>query len=187
MSRVRAGLMAALALVVLVLTAPTARAQDYPGTTPTTPTVSCLVSITIGAPLVPGGVVSITLGCSSIEAGTTYTGVLQSTPVALPATVAQSDGAVTFANVRLPTDFELGDHHAVSLVAQSSGASLGAATFYVDPTGRITAAPSADTGGLPRTGADYVEPVLRWAGSLLAAGALALLVARRRRAEALPA
>jgi LPXTG-motif cell wall-anchored protein len=157
-------------------------AQDYPGTTPTTAAPACTLSITASAPMLPNATVSVTLSCDAIVGGQTYTGRLLSTPVALPATVAAQNDAVTFNNVKLPADWEVNASHKAELVSQSSGATIGSVSFFVSSKGTITSPPGTN---LPKTGSNSIAPALRTASVLLAVGGAVLLTARRRRAEAL--
>lgn len=181
MFRGRATLIAALLVVgTLGLTAGTAQAQDYPGPPPA-PGASCTVDATVNAALVANAVVDIRVSCTLIVAGRTYTGILASTPVALPATVAEGNGAITFRGVRLPADFETNHSHMVSLVDQATGITLGTDTIFVDKNGRITAAPKSN---LPKTGSNSTDPFLKGGAALVALGGVALMVSRRRKASA---
>jgi hypothetical protein len=179
----------AMLAVVGVLAVPTvANAQvddDYQTpTTPTTAPAGCTVTVAFSAPALPNATLSITVACSSIRAGRTYTGILASTPVVLPATTATANGTVTFANVRLPADWEVNATHTLTLVDQATGAALGSARFFIDRNGRIGTPPSSN---IPRTGSDLTGPGLRIGAGLLAGGTLAVLVARRRRSAAVAA
>jgi len=184
-SRPRLTLIAGLlGLFALVLGAGAAQAQDYPGTTAGPPPAGCTVVISFSAPALPNATVNVTFTCSSIVAGKTYTGVLNSTPVSLPATVAAQAGKVTFSNVKLPADWKVNATHTGTLVDQASGAALGTDDFFVSAAGAITTPPSTN---LPKTGTDYVGPALRGAAVLLAAGGIVLMAARRRRTGITPA
>ena len=181
MIRIRTGLFAAAVAAMALIVAPgAASAQDYPGTTATTAPAGCTLSVGFSAPALPNATLNVTIGCSSIVAGRTYTGTLLSTPVTLPSTVAATNGTITFQGVRLPADWAVNATHTASLVDQATGRALGSVSFYVDRTGRITAPPTQ--GNIPRTGSDYVEPALQIGAALLAAGTAAVVVSRRRRA-----
>ncbi len=159
-----------------------AHAQDYPPTTPTTAGPTCTLSISSNVAMLPNATVNVTLACAAVVAGNTYTGALASTPVVLPATVAQRAGAVTFNGVKLPADWEVNATHTATLVSSASGATLGTTQFFVGRAGQITAPPK---GGIPRTGSNSITPMLRTGSVLLAVGGAVLLAARRRRVEAL--
>jgi len=177
-----AGLVALLGLVLGVN--PTqAQTPDYPGPTPTTAPRACTLTAQQNGPMLPNAVISITLGCESVVTGRSYTGVLNSTPIALPVTVAGANNRVTFNNVRLPADFALNAFHTVTLVDAATGNTLGSTTFFVNGAGAVTGAPDGRTPGtnLPKTGTDYVGPALRGGAVLLATGGIVLLVSRRRR------
>ena len=143
-----------------------------------------MVTISFNAPALPNATVNVTFTCTSIVSGKTYTGVLNSTPVSLPATIAGQNGKVTFTNVKLPADWKVNATHTGTLIDQASGAALGTDDFYVAQNGSITAPPSNN---LPKTGNDYVGPALRGAAVLLAAGGIVLMAARRRRTGITPA
>lgn len=189
MIRFRVVLVALAALVTLGLGAGTSQAQDYPGTPPTTALAPCQLSLSASAAMRPGVTLTITVACERIVSGRVYTGVLTSTPVALPATTAAGN-QVTFSNVRLPADFALNATHTVRLFDQATGALVGSVQFYVDEDGvqqsRSTgsnARGSRRSGSdLPKTGTDYVDPALKTGAALVAAGGLALVISKRRRA-----
>jgi LPXTG-motif cell wall-anchored protein len=182
-SRGRATLIAGLLLITtLGLSSGVAQAQDYPGGPPAAG-ATCTVNITATGLLTPGATVSVTFTCNLITAGRTYTGSLQSTLVSLPATVAASNGTITFQNVKLPADWEVNHAHVGTLVDQGTGQTLGSDTFYVNKTGQITDPPKTN---LPRTGTSNTAPFLRGGAALVALGGVVLLAARRRRAAVTP-
>lgn len=174
----------AVAMAALALTSTSASAQDYPPTPPT-PSQACTPAPSASAPMLPTAVVNIGIACGGIEGGNNYTGVLASTPITLPVTTAAADDSVVFTGVRLPADFELNARHTISLVDAGTGATLGSANFCVDGSGRITSCAATGTGkNIPRTGSDLTGPGLRIGAGLLAVGAGALVVSRRRKAAA---
>jgi hypothetical protein len=173
----------AVALAALALTSTSASAQDYPPTPPT-PSQACTPVPSASGPLLPGAVVNIGIACGGIEGGNSYTGILASTPITLPVTRAAADDSVVFTGVRLPADFELNARHTISLVDAGTGATLGSANFCVDGSGRITNCQTGTGKNIPRTGSDLTGPGLRIGAGLLAVGAGALVVSRRRKAAA---
>ena len=172
------GMLAALAVLVVPSTA---GAQDYPGTTATTAPSSCTVTVAFSAPALPNATVNLTAGCSTIQAGRAYTGILASTPVVMPTTTATTNGTVTFVGVKLPADWEVNATHTFTLIDQATGAALGSSRFFIDRNGRIGTPPS---GNIPRTGSDLTGPALRIGAGLLAGGAAVLVLSRRRKAAA---
>lgn len=192
MSRVRSTLIASLVFAGASLGLGTgiAAAQtptsDYTGTTVVAPPTTaggqaaCTSSVTALTQLAPGATVSLRLDCTRFVAGRTYVGTHRSTPVAIAPTKATANNTLTV-SVKLPADYELKANHTITMSDQASGEVVYDTKYYVNADGIISAAP---TGALPKTGSDYVDPALKAGGALLAAGALVLLVARRRRADA---
>jgi LPXTG-motif cell wall-anchored protein len=166
-------------------------------TTPTTPTIPNPVTTTVisipGAPcvltvgannfLLPGATLTITVTCTggfnTIFGGTFYSGVGASTPFALPSTAA-SGGAVSF-KVTLPSDFQLNATHGVTIRNDSTGATAGSGTFFVDKNGRIGGSSSTGT-GLPKTGTNHIGDLVKAGGALVALGGVVLLATKRRKA-----
>lgn len=174
--RTRSALVAALAVTALGLAAPGAHAQedDYPGTT--VPPV-CTETVTASAPLLPNAEAIITGTCDQLPDDVSASGVLQSTPIALPAvTIA---GHAASYPVKLPADWETKAFHTLNITRAADGVLLFSGRFYVDGAGKITAAPKGSD--LPRTGASSTEGLAKGGVVLLAAGAAAVLVARKRR------
>lgn len=173
-----------------------AQTTDYPPGTAPTSTVDDAPPPTVedGA-FVPGATLDIGVSSTAIVAGRTYTGTLESHPIALPNTVALQDGFVLFRDVPIPSDFELGAYHKITLVDAATGAVVAISDFYVGSDGRVFAtAPAAGggsaspvapgggatTGQLPRTGSGAGAPVKAGLG-LIAVGGLAVLSVRTRR------
>jgi hypothetical protein len=169
---------AGAALAICLLAAPAA-SQDYPGTTVPLGPVTCTGSISASGALLPNASVDITATGSCLVGAGTVNGVLQSTPIALP-TVPVTGSSATFP-VRLPADWELNAFHTISVTDADTGALLLTNRFYVDGKGRITSPPKAAR-GIPRTGSNS-DDLAKGGIALVAVGAGALAVARRRKAS----
>ena len=149
-------------------------------------------SVSASGALLPGAVVDITVGCSALVAGQTYSGTLDGASIG---TGVAADGSVTFEDVTIPEDFELEAFHTIE-VADSNGIVVCSAQFYVDSEGNITSGPvtvtteapgtgaTGGTGALPRTGSDFTETGLRVGGAAVALGAVAVAIAAKRRRTA---
>ncbi len=165
-----------LALVVLTLTllvggaaAASAQQDDYP---PATANVTLA-----GGNFVPGGAGN--LAFFGGQAGASYNGTAFSTPIPLPATVAQANGAFNF-SFSVPADFELGKIHQATVVGPGGGNF----SYCVTTAGAVAAASACSgTGGgagaIPRTGSDYIDDGLRGAAVAIGLGAMLLLWRRR--------
>lgn len=119
----------------------------------------------------PGGTEDIGISSDGIVAGRSYTGTLNSHPVTLPTTLATSNGSIVFNDVPIPTDFELGAKHSITVVDAETGEVVARSFFYVTEDGGVlAAAPSSrrSGGGLVRTESDTDVPVKiggGWPGS----------------------
>jgi hypothetical protein len=168
----------ALAVAVLALGAGSsiAGAQDYPGTT--APAV-CSATVTASAPLLANTSVVITVTCGTLINGESLDGVLNSTPVTLPAATV-SNHAVSY-SVTLPGDWDTNATHSVTLRSVQNDALRASIKFYVNGSGKIAPAPTTAT-TLARTGAsNHTGDFVKSGVVLLAAGAVALRVSRKRR------
>ncbi|QDZ16205.1 NPCBM/NEW2 domain-containing protein [Humibacter ginsenosidimutans] len=125
---------------------------------------------------------SFDIAMSNLPATTKVTVELHSTPVVLGSVTTDASGVATL-RVTIPSDIELGTH-TISVSAGDNTLATSAVTIVAadQPVG-AAAGPSgtvASGSSLPSTGSDAV-PLVAWTIALLAAGALVLLVARRRR------
>jgi len=146
---------------------------------------NCTSAITINDPeAVPGQALSVTV--NGLDPGTVATGTLNSTPVPLGSKIVAASGAVTF-DFTVPADF-IGAH---SVTVQ--GFRNGAAASLVVPFNVVAAAvavpvvaapapkATASGGNLARTGTSSSLPLGQAGITLVATGAGALYLARRRR------
>lgn len=186
----RTTLGAGLALAAALSFAAPAGAQDYPPTTPTTappttattaPAAPCTVTVSAEGNLVPGGAATIIGTCIRLVDGKLVDGTLNSTPIDLP-TVKVVGNTAKFP-VTLPADFELKAFHTLNITDAATGQLLLNGRFYVNSSGQITSAPS----GIPVTGSNSTTPLASAGVVLLAAGAGAVVVARKRRHADAPA
>lgn len=166
-----------LAVAALGLTAGMAQAQDYPGTTAVP---ACNATVSFNVPALPNATVTLTVTCNSLINGASLKGTLTSSPIALSASTVAGH-AVSYAGVKLPADWETNASHTVTLADATSGVLAVNAKFYVNSAGKIVAAPTtattlARTGASSRTG-DYVKSGI----VLLALGAGAVRISRKRR------
>jgi hypothetical protein len=166
----------AVALVAFGISGSVAGAQDYPGTT--APAV-CTSTITVSAPLLANTSVVINIGCATLINGEVVDGVLNSTPVQLGAATVK-DHTASF-SVTLPGDWDTNASHSVTLRSVQTDALRASIKFYVNSAGAITAAPTTAT-TLARTGAStHTGDFVKSGVVLLAGGAVALRLSRKRR------
>lgn len=174
---VRTTLATAVAILAFGVMAPAATAQDYPGTTAAPAPAPCTVTVTSNLPLVPNAQVIISGTCLLLTDGTAVNGTFHSTPITLP-TVKVVGNTASFP-VKLPADFDVKAFHTLTITNAATGRLLLNGQIYVDSTGKITKAPASTP--LPRTGASHTDDLLKVGVVLLAAGAGATVVARKRR------
>lgn len=154
--------------------APVAVTGAIKGTAAITPGISRTSTATTAAsPAVPGKQVTKVL--KGFKPGEKVTVVLHSTPQTLGVFTADANGVVT-ATFTVPAGTALGDH---TLVFEGDQGSYYQETFTVAASTAVTPASS----GLAYTGADVAVP-LALGGALVLAGGGALLVTRRRSAQA---
>jgi len=168
-------------LLVLGLSAATGTASAQGACYP-----ACTLEITINATVaVPGQALSVTVG--GLDADTSATGILNSTPVALGSKVVPASGAVTF-DFTVPADF-IGAH-SVTVQGTRSGAGVTLNVPFNVVAGGVVAVPvvaapvpnaTAPGGSLARTGTSGSLPLAQAGITLVATGAGALYLARRRR------
>ena len=195
-------LVAALLAVLagLLTTSPPASAQADEPCFPTdpqayppegSPTDQVPVDLSLGLSLLPpslGGYLRI----EDAIPGEEYCGILFSSPIALPVTVAGADGTFVFP-LTVPADFPVNAMHHLDVYRLRE--LVGAFDFCVTPAGKLTdaagcrasnvqgttntTAPPRSKGNLPFTGA-YVDDLIRAGLILLAVGTFVLYVRRRR-------
>lgn len=123
------------------------------------------------------------------EPGEEVHAVIRSTPLELPATVADADGVAHWTFL-VPADFELGEHSGVATSGPIRDSAN--ATFQVIARGAVGGGGGGGftdtthrwygmTGPLPRTGSDPVLPLLLTGGLLLLGAALAATSRLRQR------
>jgi len=131
-------------------------------------------------PLLPGAIVDFFVKLPGIKKGNLYLGVLRSTPVDIPATMATEDDQITFLNVTLPDDWDSGAH-TLTIYNDGTDEELAVITLQddggVQPANTLPSAPAGDI--LPATGASG-NSLLGPALVLLLLGAVLVLLARRR-------
>jgi LPXTG-motif cell wall-anchored protein len=177
--------------LALMLGTGVAAAQDaYPPETPAAVTPCPGLGIAASGPLLPGATVDLTFTSGGFVDGATYSGSIDG-DVALPPSEA-AGGTVVFSNVVLPPTWQTDADHTASIIDVASGQVCGTVSFYVDVRGAIVERPAEEpravpvatappaTGPLPATGSDSAG-IVKAGAVLVAAGAGALLVARRRR------
>ncbi len=172
-------------MLALTLGASTAGAQacPYPGTR---------ALFIIDGQFDPGG--SGTLVVGGADDNESIAGTINSAPI--PVTdVADASGVFNFGPFGVPADFELNALHAITF---STGETL---SFCVNSVGDVTSCNRIGGGGGPgaggtgagssgggsplaRTGADYIDDLLRGGIAAIGAGALLVLWHRRRLASA---
>lgn len=166
----------ALGLVAATAVAPgPADAQVYPP-----PVAGCTVSDTSVS---PGQTISIT--CSGYLGSVTVTFTFFSQPVSLGAATTDAGGTVN-ADLTIPANAAAGSHTITAEGASASGTLTNSVALTVVGDGAAGAGAGArgGTGDLPRTGDDTSLPLARIAAVLVAAGGIALFLARRRQADA---
>jgi len=144
-------------------------------------------SITISDPTAfPGQ--ELTATATDLDPGTSATGTLNSTPIALGTKIVPASGTVSF-SFRVPSDFV--GAHSVTIQGTRNGAPI---TLNVPFTVAATDGGTGGTGGtgtqprgnLVRTGAGSTLPLGQAGIALLAIGGGAVCVAKRRRRVAAP-
>lgn len=186
MTRIAARLLGLAALLVALVAglggSAVSAQQPYPGT---------------GAPTVlsgqfnPGG--SGTLRVGNLPPNTSQPAVINSTPISISGT-SDAAGNLTY-SFAVPADFALNASHTVNFTVRGI-----TVTFCVNQSGAVAAcntigggtttttvgggATTTTVGGrgnnIPRTGADYVDDGLRFAGVAIGGGGLLVLWRRRR-------
>lgn len=188
-------LLVACAVVSLVQTAPAgaapaqATATCFPGSNPSYPPTGGAVRIESSLRLVSGQFnvgASGTIVITGAGAGARYCGTTFSTPISLPATVADATGALRW-TIPVPNSFELNAPHHIDVFREQ--VQVGSFDFCVNKTGAIaplgtcgtvdrTSKVLATSGGLPKTGTNVMD-LVRIALMVLAVGAGALYLRRR--------
>lgn len=167
----------AVASLTLLAGSVRADAQQYP------PAASfCTISDTTPT---PGQ--SVTITCGGYAAGAEVTFTFFSAPVVLGTAVADADGQVSL-TAEIPSYASLGAHTITASGAAAVGGTL-TQTIHLTVVGAGSAdagtrVPGTVSGTLPTTGSNNSMPLARAGALLLAVGGVAVLVTRRRRAEA---
>ncbi len=187
---------------------PPAANGDYP---PTSPAIESPLLLSFADGFLLPGRTDGHLTVQGGQAGLTYCGTLFSAPVTLTPTVAGTDGAIHFANINVPSDFQLNVTHHLDVFRQQH--LVGAYDFCVTSSGSLAApgSPSCTSttsptavagangtatgsgsgaalgtkaaGSLPHTGWDHLIQVLKAAALALGLGALFMYLRRRRAAQ----
>ncbi len=184
MNRIIAATLGILLALTLGASAAGAQAGPYPGTR---------ALFIIDGQFDPGG--SGTLDVGGADADESIAGTINSAPI--PVTdVADASGVFNFGPFGVPADFELNALHSITF---STGETL---SFCVNSVGDVTSCNRIGSGGvggtgtesgtgssggdssLARTGADYIDDLLRGGIAAIGAGALLVLWHRRRLASA---
>lgn len=173
----RQSFIAVFTVAALAVLAPSASAQDYPGTVPVAAPAPCSAAVTASDALVGGASAVVSSTCSQLTAGLAVGGELHSSPIDLP--VVTVVGNTASFPVTLPADWDTAAYHTLTITNAASGRLLVNSEFYVDAAGKITAAPAS--GPLPRTGLSHAADLSKAAIVLLATGAAASVLARKRR------
>ena len=173
-------LIAGFAVAALGVLAPSASAQDYPGTTAAPAPAACTATVSSSAPMLPNASVVVSGTCNLLTAGTVVHGTLNSTPIDLKTTTVV--GSTASFPVTLPANWDTKAFHTLTITNNASGRLLLNGQIYVDSAGKITAPPASTP--LPRTGSSHTADLSKAGIVLLAAGAAATLVARKRRRPA---
>ncbi|MGH9136084.1 MAG: hypothetical protein ACRD0G_03435 [Acidimicrobiales bacterium] len=168
----RTFVLAAAALFV-AMAASAAEAQEYPPTTPPGCADAGAALTLTGGNFTPGGAGSLSF--SGAVVGCAYDGTVFSTPIDLPAKVADSS-TLTF-DFSVPADFTLGVIHSASITPGGSFRFCVTSSGAVAATSACAAAPAP---ALPRTGTDYVDDGIRAGAVAIGLGALLVLWRRRR-------
>lgn len=185
--------MFAVGMTALVLTAglAPAAAQDYPGTT----AGGVCGGDALSGRLVPGGVGVVVGVCAGFTVGELVDLQINSTPIFVPPVRVDAGKAARWSGFAVPGDFELNAFH-TAVSRNSAGRIVLSGRFFVDANGNITSGPTtpgrpakAPKAAVPlaRTGSDFTDDGIKIAGTLLAAGGVVLLAAKRRRGSAVPA
>jgi len=155
-------------LVLFVAFGSAAQAQQYP---PASNVLSA--ELQVG----PNCRITYTLVARTYRPGTSVTFTLFSHPVRLGSAIADESGTATLSR-RLPQDTTMGIH-----TIQASGTAPDGSPLTVESTILVQCKKPA----LARTGSDLAGPLTRAGIAAVAAGALAVLVARKRRANSVTA
>jgi hypothetical protein len=167
-----------IAASALALVAPTASAQDYPGTVP--PQV-CTAVLRTNDALLPRARVRLFITCNQFINGHHLRGTGNSTPFALEPSSLVVDKTVSY-DVTLPADFELNARHSVVLTDDDANGRLVAnIPFFVNGKGAIANQPTSAT-TLARTGSsNHTGDLVKSGVVLLAFGGAAVRISRKRR------
>ena len=173
-----------IAASALALVAPTASAQDYPGTT--APSI-CTSAISSPNALVPNARVRLVIVCSLFVNGHRLHGVGSSSPYALEPASTVANKTVSY-DVTLPSDYELNARHSVTLTdLDADGRLVASIPYFVDSKGKIASGPTSAT-TLARTGSsNHTGDLVKSGVVLLAFGGAALRISRKRRQRTLAA
>jgi len=138
---------------------------------------NCTAAITISATVVPPGA-ELTVTATGLDAGTTATGTLNSTPVALGSKTVSANGSVFF-TFKVPLDFT--GQHSVTVQGISNGRPVTLSVSFRVVTAEAGGAVTRPGNTLARTGSDSAIPATSVGIALLGAGATAIYVSKRRR------
>jgi LPXTG-motif cell wall-anchored protein len=166
----RALLAALVGVATLVLLAPAAGAQDYPGG----------ASITLNTPTVGQGG-SVTATATGFQPGSDVTFTLASDPITL-GTVKANDSGVASITFTVPSNFATGAHTVTATGIAPDGSPLSVSTTLMVTAAGTTPAPvtpAPGTGQLPRTGSDNTL-LIQSGVILLAVGGMLAVAARKR-------
>jgi len=158
-----------VAVLASLVACSAAQAQQYP---PASNVLS--VDVQVG----PNCRVTYRVVARTYRPGTTVTFTLFSDPVRLGSAIADGSGTATLERT-FPVKTTPGTH-----IVQSSGTAPDGSPLTVESTIRVGCNDSAP---LARTGSDLAGPLTRVGIAAVAAGALAVLVARKRRANSVTA
>jgi len=167
---VRAVAVAAVALLISLGFTSTAGAQTAPA--PEYPPVSCTVQVTVTPTTV-----TVIVTCTGFTPGITITVTIEGVGV-LSGTVGDDGAAV------LSDTVSRADACGTRAYSATDGATTVDGTVDIPCEGTVTPAPVQTSGTLPYTGSDSSLPLAQLGIGLLAVGAFATILVRRRHAGA---
>jgi hypothetical protein len=146
-----AGSIAVLVAMSVSTGTASAQEQDHPTAT-TSPVVSVDPPFVASGSFAPGTRQHLGIAAAAIEQGRRYRGTLDSRPFPPPATMPASDGAMLWTDVLIPTDFELGADHRMTVVDDVTDVVVAETDFHVDLDGTVHAFAPVDPGSAPAGG-----------------------------------